>query len=101
MIADALVDAVSHATSSVDEAILRLLREHGAQTLDYLGQVLPHVNWPMVFLAVDRLSRAGTVTIQRSQGRDYLISLTSAAPADGTDARDGAEPHEGAHDPNW
>jgi hypothetical protein len=63
--------------ASVDEYILGLLRRKGAQTLDHLGQSLPNVNWARLFLAIDRLSRAGQIAIAPPQDGDYLVSLSS------------------------
>jgi hypothetical protein len=62
---------------SVDEYIIELLRQKGAQTLDHLGASLPNVNWARLFLAIDRLSRTGIIAIAPPQQGEYLISLTS------------------------
>ncbi|WP_447983547.1 hypothetical protein [Nitrospira sp. Nam74] len=78
MISHVLADPVAAQEGrSVDEYLVGLLREKGAQTLDHLGQSLPNVNWPRLFLAIDRLSRAGRIAISLPQQGDYLISLSS------------------------
>jgi hypothetical protein len=63
-----------------DERILDFLRRHGTHSLDELSVVLPEVGWSRVFLAIDRLSREGKVTIGPPQRGDYQVS---ASPADG------------------
>ena len=43
-------------------------------SLDELARRLPSYSWAQVFSAVDRLSRAGTVILQRSRSSGYIIS---------------------------
>lgn len=63
---------------SLDEWIVDLLHVHGVQTLDELStKILPERNWAQIFLAIDRLSRAGKVFL-RIRGRgEYVISLNT------------------------
>jgi hypothetical protein len=64
---------------SVDEWILATLQERGAQPLDRLAASLPEVNWAQFFLAIDRLSRGGKISLWRPSRADYVVSLTRAA----------------------
>jgi hypothetical protein len=68
-------NAVALERPSVDEWIVEVLRERGAQTLDHLGGSLPGVNWAQFFLAIDRLSRTGKITLWPPKNGDYLVSL--------------------------
>ncbi len=78
MTSHALADSVfvGEERPSVDEWIVEVLRQRGAQTLDRLGDSLPNVNWARLFLAIDRLNRAGKVAIWPPQNGDYLVSLS-------------------------
>ncbi|MEW6542019.1 MAG: hypothetical protein AB1411_00215 [Nitrospirota bacterium] len=64
--------------SSVELTLLQALRMGGARTIDQLASLLPSVSWSQVFLAVDRLSRVGAVTMRRAGNREYLVSLGPA-----------------------
>ena len=66
---------------SVDDWILGLLQTRRPYTLDDLADSLPEVNWAQLFLAVDRLSRSGSIILWKQQGGDYLVSLKEAADA--------------------
>jgi hypothetical protein len=59
---------------SIDEWILTVLQEHGTQTLDHLGTLLPQITWAQLFLAIDRLSRSGKISLWSPGFGDYLIS---------------------------
>ncbi len=59
----------------VDRRLLATLRERGAQTMEQLTASLPEVSWTQVFLAVDRLSRHGEVSLQRVGRSDYRVLL--------------------------
>lgn len=61
---------------SIDEWILDALRIGGTQTLDCLSHALPVEKWAPLFLAIDRLSRAGKITIWPPKNGDYLVSVT-------------------------
>ncbi|MER3422912.1 MAG: hypothetical protein C4293_06445 [Nitrospiraceae bacterium] len=60
---------------SVEEWVLGVLRDRGAQTLDQLGGSLPEVNWAQLFLAIDRLSRSGKISMWNMGPGDYLLSI--------------------------
>ena len=63
---------------SVDERLLMALRETGPQTLEKLA-LLPGLSWPQVFLAIDRLSRSGAVSLQRTRRFEYEVSINRMA----------------------
>ena len=60
---------------SIDERILDALRTDGTQTLDRLSHALPAEGWAPLFLAIDRLSRAGKIAIGPPKNGDYLVSV--------------------------
>jgi hypothetical protein len=60
----------------IDERILDSLRINGTQTLDRLSHAWPTEGWAPLFLAIDRLSRAGKITIWPPKNGDYLVSVT-------------------------
>ena len=60
----------------IDERILDSLRINGTQTLDRLSHAWPAEGWAPLFLAIDRLSRAGKITIWPPKNGDYLVSVT-------------------------
>lgn len=60
----------------IDERILDSLRTDGTQTLDRLSHAWPAEGWAPLFLAIDRLSRAGKITIWPPKNGDYLVSVT-------------------------
>lgn len=62
---------------STDERILSVLKR-GPQTLGQLS-ALPDVSWAQAFLAIDRLSRSGAISLKRTAGRDYQVSLNRVA----------------------
>lgn len=64
---------------STDERLLSALRGMQPQTIDTLCSVLPGMTWSQVFLAIDRLSRSGVVSLRPSGRRDYQVSLNRAA----------------------
>lgn len=61
----------------LEASLLEALRE--PQTMDQLAARFPAMSWSQIFLSVDRLSRAGFVSIRRGRARDYTIALTRAA----------------------
>jgi hypothetical protein len=82
--------------SSVAPAEKNLVRELGQRrtaTLDELVAALPQHSWSQIFLAVDRLSRNGTLTLTHPDRLHYVVAL--AAPPEGS--RYGAE----ADSPPW
>jgi hypothetical protein len=60
---------------SIDEWVLGTLQQHGTQTLDQMGKLLPEVNWAQLFLAIDRLSRSGKISLWSPGFGDYLITV--------------------------
>lgn len=67
---------VSKQQQLIDNHILQLLREHGAQMLDQLDKILPDVGSARVLFAIDRLSRTGQVSIGLPANGEYLVSAT-------------------------
>ncbi|WP_447980127.1 hypothetical protein [Candidatus Nitrospira bockiana] len=64
--------------TSVDEELLSVLRGVGPQSIEQVC-AMTGMDWPRVFLAVDRLSRCGTIALHRSGRGQYHISLPRAA----------------------
>ena len=62
-------------TDALESAIRQELARVGPCTLEELNERVPYYSWNQVFSAVDRLNRAGTVTLQRPNSSDYLLSL--------------------------
>nr|MBI3612591.1 hypothetical protein [Nitrospirota bacterium] len=67
--------------SPVEERLLDELKMRGVQTIEQLASSQPTVSWAQVFLAVDRLSRSGLVSLQRAGGCRYSVSLNGAQAA--------------------
>lgn len=59
---------------SIDNRILDLLENQGAQMLDDLDKGLSDVGSARFLLAIDRLSRAGKIFIGTPKNGDYLVS---------------------------
>ncbi|MEK6617285.1 MAG: hypothetical protein AABY90_01185 [Nitrospirota bacterium] len=66
------------ASLSTDERLLSALRGMESQTIESLCSLLPGMTWSQVFLAIDRLSRSGVVSLRPSGRRDYQVSLNRA-----------------------
>jgi len=49
------------------------------QSMDQLASRFPAMSWSQIFLTIDRLSRAGFVSITRNGSGDYLVALNRAA----------------------
>ena len=71
-------------TDDLESAIHQELARLDTCTLEELNERLPYSSWNQVFSAVDRLSRAGTVILQRPDSSDYILSL---APRRSAEAR--------------
>jgi hypothetical protein len=69
-------------TDDLESAIRQELAQVGACTLEELNERLPYSSWNQVFAAVDRLSRAGTVTLHRPDASDYILSLAPRRSAE-------------------
>lgn len=63
---------------AIDERILDVLRRRGTHSLDQLSGVFPELGWSQVFIAVDRLSREGKVSIGPPQHGDYPVAASPA-----------------------
>jgi hypothetical protein len=61
-------------SQSVDQKLLWLLRRSGAQTIDALT-TQTGFEWGQVFSSVDRLSRAGKVSMTAVYPREYRVSV--------------------------
>ena len=57
--------------------ITRALERQGPCTLDALAYRLPACTWNQIFMAVDALSREGTISLQPRARCQYLVSLAS------------------------
>jgi hypothetical protein len=71
-------------TDALESAIRQELARVRTCTLEELNERLPYYSWNQVFSAVDRLNREGTVTFQRPDSSDYILSL---APRQSAQAR--------------
>jgi len=60
---------------STEEVLLGLLRNGGVQTLDDLAEA-SGLDWAQVFLAIDRLSRSGDVSLRRAGRLQYQVRMT-------------------------
>ncbi|HEX3204019.1 MAG TPA: hypothetical protein VHQ67_04645 [Nitrospiraceae bacterium] len=67
--------AQAHERPSLDEWVIAVLQQRGTQTLDQLGKLLPEANWAQLFLAIDRLSRSGKISLWSPGFGDYLITV--------------------------
>jgi hypothetical protein len=54
------------------------LRGRGPQTIEMLAS-LPGLSWPQVFMAVDRLSRSGAVSLRPAGRAEYQVSINRTA----------------------
>ena len=66
-------------SQSVDRKVLLLLRRNGAQTIGSLT-TLAGVEWGQVYVAVDRLSREGKVSLAPVYPNEYRVSVGKGAP---------------------
>jgi len=60
---------------SMKEWVVSILYERGMHTLDDLGAWIPEANWTRLCLAVDSLSRDGTIELRRSGQGGYALYL--------------------------
>lgn len=63
---------------SVDRKVLLLLKRNGAQTIGGLT-TLVGIEWGQVYVAVDRLSREGKVSLAPVYPNEYRVSVGKAA----------------------
>jgi hypothetical protein len=62
-------------TQTMEDHILEILSQ-APRSLDELVSTCPNATWGHIFGEVDRLSRAGRVTLQRRGRGTYIISTT-------------------------
>lgn len=55
-----------------EQLILERLREGRRITVEAVGALVPELSWAQLFLAIDRLSRLGSVELRR-QGCTYTV----------------------------
>jgi DNA-binding MarR family transcriptional regulator len=60
--------------SPSEARLVTALRRSGPQTIEALSSI-SGLSWSQVFLAVDRLSRAGEVALQRLPSSHYQVSV--------------------------
>ena len=65
---------------SLDSVICGEVTSQVSCTFDELVQRLPAYSWAQVFSAVDRLSRQGTLTINRTRCFGYVVSIGPTPP---------------------
>ena len=63
----------------LEEAIIEKLRQGGPCCLDDVVTDLPDFSWGEIFLAVDRMSRNGRLSLLQLGYSTYQITLKSAA----------------------
>lgn len=61
---------------AVDRRMLTVLQRKGAQSMDTLSK-LTGISWGQIFMAVDRLSRVGKITLTPVRPGEYRISIGS------------------------
>ena len=62
---------------SIEEAVVETLQRSGPCCLDDVVTYLPNFSWGEVFLAVDRMSRDGRVSLLQLGYSTYQITLRS------------------------
>jgi len=67
----------SSGSQSVDQKLLRLLRQKGAQTIGALA-ASTGFEWGQVFKTVDRLSRRGKVSLTVVYPSEYCVAVRDA-----------------------
>ncbi len=74
MATDLLMDqpVTERPVDRLDERILELVEEQGVVGLDALITLVPSHTWNQLFQAVDRLARAGRLTLRRHRF-DYAV----------------------------
>ena len=66
-------ETIEQESQSIEDDILVVLIERGAQMLDCLERALPHIGSARLLLAIDRLSRTGRIAIGPPKNGDYLV----------------------------
>lgn len=62
-------------TVSTEKILLDILRNGDVQTIDGLVEA-SGLEWSRVFLAIDRLSRSGDISLQRAGRLHYQVRVT-------------------------
>jgi len=73
-------------------AILERVVASAPMTLEDLQQMFHHFSWNQLFVAIDRLSRKGSLTLRRVDRCTYRISLGTQPAAEATDRQFGNTP---------
>jgi hypothetical protein len=60
---------------ATEEVLLGMLRNGQVRTIDGLVEA-SGLEWSRVFLAIDRLSRTGDITLQRAGRLQYQVRIT-------------------------
>lgn len=63
--------------ADIEGLITRELTRRGACTMEALAQQLTTCTWNQVFMAVDILSRKGTIVLRHLPRFQYMVSLAS------------------------
>ena len=66
--------------SCVEDALVTELEDRGPCRLDDLVEQLPSYSWNEIFIAVDRMSREGRVTLRRTASSGYEVFLPAMKP---------------------
>lgn len=64
-------------TQDIDEAIFHDLAAHGISPVEEVSGRLTGFTWNQIFAAIDRLSREGTLVLQRSARFGYDVAILS------------------------
>ncbi len=75
-----------------EQLVLDRLREDRRITVEEIGALVPELSWAQLFLAIDRLSRRGSVELRR-QGCTYTVRSVMGF-VKGPGDRGGATHHE-------
>jgi DNA-binding GntR family transcriptional regulator len=65
-------------SASADDLLIDALRRGGPQTIESLSSE-SGLSWGQVFLAIDRLSRTGAVSLRRLPSKQYQVSAKEVA----------------------
>ena len=63
--------------ASAEEGVIETLLRTGSCSLDDLVMQLPTLNWNVVFVVVDQMSRDGRLVLRRLAGSTYQVALPS------------------------
>lgn len=70
-------------TQDLDEIILEMVEQTPDCDMEELTAHCPQATWNQVFLVLDKLSRAGQVTIRRQESGRYKVGLAPQRPSRG------------------